>query len=153
MEVIRQSVNVSKRRIKPLGIIIHHTAGPYIGSVEWCLNPVSKVSYHAIVNINGHSTVLAKDDQRAWHAGDSSFNGRTGCNDFMLGIAVTGDTNRRELTIQEIEAVAQWCVKKMKLYNIKIAWITTHKKVSPRRKKDVSDKAYNEIIAAIKRIF
>ena len=87
METIRQTTNW-KGNIKPQGIILHHTAGSYIGSVSWCLDPESKVSYHCIVDLNGNYTTIAKDNQRAWHAGKSSFNGRKDCNSFMLGIAV-----------------------------------------------------------------
>jgi hypothetical protein len=32
----------------------------------------------------------------------------------MLSIAVSGDTSKRELTEEEIESVALWCVEKMK---------------------------------------
>lgn len=145
----KQSPNVSAKAITPKGIILHHTAGSYTGSVSWCLNPQSQVSYHCIVNTNGDRTELAKDTQRAWHAGKSSFKGQTDCNSFMLGIAVSGDTSVRELTKEELESVAQWSVEKMKLYNFGIGDITSHRVVSPGRKIDVSMKAQNEIICRI----
>ena len=53
METIRQTPNW-KGNIKPQGIILHHTAGSYVGSVSWCLDPESKVSYHCIVDLNGN---------------------------------------------------------------------------------------------------
>jgi N-acetyl-anhydromuramyl-L-alanine amidase AmpD len=152
-EVFQQTPNISKgRTISPKGIVLHHTAGSYSGSVSWCLNPQSQVSYHCIVDVNGDRTVLAKDTQRAWHAGQSSFKGQTDCNSFMLGIAVSGDTNARELTKEELESVAQWCVDKMKLYGFGIGDITSHRVVSPGRKNDVSIKAQNDIICRIQEI-
>jgi len=151
METIKQTPNYGGI-IKPIGIVLHHTAGTYNSSVNWCLNQLSKVSYHAIVDLNGDFTTLAKDNQRAWHAGVSSFKGKKDCNSFMLGIAVTGDTNKRRLSEFEVETVAKWCVLKMKLYNFCIDWITTHREVSPGRKTDVSIDAENQILNKIKLI-
>jgi AmpD protein len=139
--VFKQSLNISQRAIFPEGIVLHHTAGSYEGSVNWCLNPNSQVSYHCIVDINGDRTILAKDNQRAWHAGKSIFRGRSDCNSFMLGIAVSGDTNTRELTQKEIESVACWCIDKMQLYGFGIEMITTHREISPGRKNDVDLRA------------
>lgn len=149
---IKQTPNVSSRKIKPEGIILHHTAGSYEGSVSWCLNPDSNVSYHAIVNTNGDKTILAEDTQRAWHAGKSTFNGKNDCNSFMLGIAVSGDTNKRELTNEEIESVACWCTNKMSIWNFGIEQITTHREVSPGRKNDVDVRAEKAIKNRIKEL-
>jgi len=145
MEVFKQTPNISKNTIKPIGIVLHHSAGSYIGSVSWCLDPKSKVSYHCIVDLNGDRTVLAKDNQRAWHAGKSSFKGKSDCNSFMLGISVSGDTNTRRLTDFEIDSVAEWCIDKMRSLNINFDNITTHREISPGRKSDVSIQAEKAI--------
>lgn len=147
---IKQSPNISKSRIVPKGIVLHHTAGSYAGSVAWCLNPESKVSYHCIVDMNGDRTILALPTQRAWHAGKSSFKGQSDCNSFMLGVAVSGNTYNRDLTAREIDSVADYCVEQMREFQIPIDWITTHKAISPGRKTDVSDKAFKQIVDAIK---
>jgi N-acetyl-anhydromuramyl-L-alanine amidase AmpD len=143
-EVFKNSPN-SSRTMKPEGIVLHHTAGGYSGSVAWCLNPQSKVSYHCIVNTTGERTVLVPDNVRAWHAGVSSFKGKANCNNFLLGIAVSGNTNERELTNEETESVAEWCVRKMKSYGFGIDAITTHRHVSPNRKNDVDTRAEKKI--------
>lgn len=143
-EVFRNSPN-SGRIIDPQGIVLHHTAGGYSGSVSWCLNKESKVSYHCIVNTNGERTVLVADNVRAWHAGVSVFNGKRNCNEFMLGIAVSGNTNERELTDQETESVAEWCIRKMKSYNFGLDQITTHREIAPNRKNDVDARAEKRI--------
>jgi N-acetyl-anhydromuramyl-L-alanine amidase AmpD len=131
--------------MKTEGIVLHHTAGGYSGSVSWCLNAKAKVSYHCIVNTTGERTVLVPDNVRAWHAGVSSFNGKANCNNFLLGIAVSGNTNERELTEQETESVAEWCVRKMKAYGFGLDAITTHRHVSPNRKNDVDSRAEKRI--------
>jgi len=144
-EVFKQSPNISQKAIVPEGIVIHHTAGSYAGSVSWCLNPQSQVSYHCIVDLNGNRTYLAKDNQRAWHAGKSIFKGRSNCNDFLLGIAVSLDTTTRVLNEAEIESVACWCIDKMKQYGFGIDMITTHREISAPRKNDVDQRAENAI--------
>lgn len=152
-KVFRQSPNISAgRTINPIGIILHHSGGSYEGTINWCLNPASKVSYHCVVNTDGSITELAQDNQRAFHAGASFFMGRRDCNSFMLGISVTGDTYLRRLTNQEINAVANWCVEKMTKFKIPIQNITTHRAVSPGRKLDVDPRAETDIIHRIKQI-
>lgn len=150
---IKQSPNVSKgTTIKPTGIVLHHTGGSYVGAVSWCMNATSQVSYHCIVDTNGDRTILAQDNQRAWHAGKSSFKGKNDCNSFMLGIAVSGDTHSRQMTNQEIDSVARWCIDKMNLHKFGIETITTHAVVSPGRKNDVSQTAEKQIKQRIQEI-
>jgi len=49
--------------------MIHYTAGNFAGSVAWCKDPASKVSYQAIVSQKGEVALIAPWDKRAWHAG------------------------------------------------------------------------------------
>lgn len=152
-EIFRQTPNVSKgRKIAPTGIVLHHTAGSYAGSVNWCLNPASQVSYHCIIDLNGDRTFLAKETERAWHAGKSIYRGVSDCNSFMIGIAVSGNTNTRNLTPEEIESVATLCVEYMHKWKFPIENITTHRAVSPGRKTDISPKAEKEILEAVLKI-
>ena len=146
MAEFRKTPNYTKnKRIIPKGIILHHTAGAFTGSVEWCLNPKSQVSYHAIVNTNGEVYELAEDWQRCWHAGVSEFRGRKDCNSFMLGVALTGDTYTRALTISKVEAIVDWCKDKMKKWNISKDNVVTHREVAPLRKRDISPEAEKKI--------
>lgn len=150
--IYKATPNVSKKRIKPKGIVLHHTGGSYAGSVDWCLRSQSKVSYHCIVAPNGGRTILADDTQRTWHAGKSSFNGISDCNSFLLGISVEGDTYRRELTKDEVDSVSLWCVEKMRKWGFGLDWITTHRRISPRRKTDVDVRAEERILNRIKEL-
>lgn len=49
-----------------------------------------KVSAHLFIKRNGQITQFVNLNQRAWHAGVSSFEGRQGCNDFSIGIELEG---------------------------------------------------------------
>lgn len=131
--------NVSAgRRIKPQAVVLHHTAGSYAGSVAWCLDPISKVSYHAIVARDGRRTVLADCDERTWHAGRSEWRGRKDLNSYAIGAAFEGDTNKRELGEAEMASMAEYLVPLMKKYGLTLADVTDHRTVSPGRKDDLA---------------
>jgi N-acetyl-anhydromuramyl-L-alanine amidase AmpD len=148
-EQILATPNVSRGvAITPKGIVLHHTGGNSKGSVDWVMNPTTKVSYHVIVHPNGDRAIMANDNQRTWHAGESMFAGRKDCNSFMLGIAVGGDTTKRELSFEEIDSVAQWCVAKMRRYGFGTDMIATHAQVAKPfgRRIDVDSRAKKAII-------
>jgi N-acetyl-anhydromuramyl-L-alanine amidase AmpD len=131
--------NVSAgRRIKPQAIVLHHTAGSYAGSVAWCMDPISRVSYHAIVAKDGKRTVLADADERTWHAGVSSWRGKKDLNSWSIGAAFEGDTNTRQLGEPEMASMAEYLVPLMKRYGLTLADVTDHRTVSPGRKDDLA---------------
>ena len=138
-EKILNSPNVSAgRRITPKAIVLHHTAGSYAGSVAWCMDPISKVSYHAIVAKDGRRTVLADPDERTWHAGVSSWRGKRDLNSWSVGAAFEGDTNKRELGEAEMASMAEYLLPLMKRYGLTLADVTDHRTVSPGRKDDLA---------------
>lgn len=49
-----------------------------------------KVSAHLLIDRSGAITQFVSLFDRAWHAGKSSFEGRTDCNDFSVGIELEG---------------------------------------------------------------
>ena len=50
----------------------------------------ARVSAHLLIERSGTITQFVSFRHRAWHAGESTFNGRHGCNDFSIGIEVEG---------------------------------------------------------------
>ena len=138
---ILNSPNVSAgRRITPKAVVLHHTSGSYAGSVAWCMDPISKVSYHAIVAKDGRRTVLADPDERTWHAGVSSWHGKKDLNSYAIGAAFEGDTNQRELGEAEMASMAEYLVPLMKQYGLTLNDVTDHRTVSPGRKDDLNPK-------------
>jgi N-acetyl-anhydromuramoyl-L-alanine amidase len=49
-----------------------------------------RVSSHLLVARDGGLTQFVKFTDRAWHAGQSSYNGRSACNDFSIGVELEG---------------------------------------------------------------
>lgn len=60
-------------------------AHPYFASIAGLT-----VSAHVLISRHGELTQYVGFEQRAWHAGASSYCGRTGCNDFSVGIELEG---------------------------------------------------------------
>ncbi|MEQ8231613.1 MAG: 1,6-anhydro-N-acetylmuramyl-L-alanine amidase AmpD [Gammaproteobacteria bacterium] len=60
-------------------------AHPYFAALE-----ALHVSAHFLIARDGALTQFVPVDQRAWHAGQSCWAGRTACNDFSIGIELEG---------------------------------------------------------------
>ena len=149
----RKTPNVSAGRvIKPTHIVLHHSSGAYAGSVSWCMDPVSKVSYNCIVARNGKRTVLATPSQRTWHAGVSSWQGRKDANSFSIGLAWEGDTYTTPLSEDAILSAVEYLLPILDEYHIPLSNIIRHADVSPGRKDDCSPAAHSALIAALNRV-
>jgi N-acetyl-anhydromuramyl-L-alanine amidase AmpD len=148
----RKTPNVSAGRvIKPTHIVLHHTSGAYAGSVSWCMDPVSKVSYHCIIARNGKRTVLALPSQRTWHAGVSSWQGRKDANSFAIGLAWEGDTYQVPLSEDAILSAVEYLLPILDEYHIPLSNIIRHADVAPGRKDDCSPAAHAALLAALNR--
>jgi len=62
-----------------------HAAHPYFETLRGV-----RVSAHVLIRRSGSVTQYVPFGQRAWHAGESSYQGRTRCNDFSIGIELEG---------------------------------------------------------------
>jgi AmpD protein len=59
-----------------------------------------RVSAHLLIARDGHVTQYVPLGQRAWHAGESVFEGRSECNDFSIGIELEGTDTQGYRAIQ-----------------------------------------------------
>jgi len=130
--------NKQPGRITPQAIVLHHSAGSYLGGVEWIANPASKVSYHVLIARDGRRTVFGEDTDRCWHAGVSSWCGRGDLNSWSLGVSWEGDTYDRPLEDAAMESAIEYIAPRMKKWGIPMTRVLTHREVSPGRKNDIS---------------
>jgi hypothetical protein len=134
-----------------IGIVFHHCAGSFEGTISWCLKQGTNAAYHCLIGHDGRRAIMGLDTDRLHHAGQSTWNGTSGCNAFMLGIAFTGNTvtgARRaspSLNIHELSSAVEWVREKQRQYGILDRNITHHRVVSPGRKDDLSLDAWNQV--------
>lgn len=155
-ETIRgRSPNRNAGQNERLGIVLHHAAGTFEGTIDWCLRAGTNAAYHCLIAPDGRRATLGEDFDRLHHAGKSVWRGRSGCNAFMLGLAFTGDTNtgihrpQKDLLQAEILSAVEWIRSKMALHNIPVSEITHHRVVSPGRKDDLSPAAWAQMQRAL----
>lgn len=92
-----------------------------------------KVSSHFLIRREGELLQFASCNDRAWHAGASSWQGRERCNDFSIGIELEGSddcafTDAQYMTLQAL-------IKALK-QRYPIQHIVGHSDIAPCRKTD-----------------
>ena len=112
-----------------------------------------EVSYHCLIAPDGARCTLVEDRYIAWHAGASTFRGRTRCNDFLLGLAFAGDTCAAPLTDAQLGSALEWIASRWKQYQWTLERMTDHRQVSPGRKDDLSPQEWDRVVDAIQRKF
>lgn len=149
-ETFRPSPNFDAApRHEALGVVFHHSVEPFEATIALMLRPESKVSYHALIAADGARCTLVADDHIAWHAGASSFLGRSRCNDFMLGLAFAGDTYAAPLTAPQIGSALDWLAARWSRHGWALDRMTDHRQVSPGRKDDLNPLEWERLRAAI----
>ena len=136
----------------PIDLVVVHSislppgqyGGPEIealftNTLDWDAHPYfqqirgAEVSAHFVIRRDGALIQFVSCDDRAWHAGRSSFQGRDNCNDFSIGIELEGlegdcfETPQYETLSSLGAAIAQ---------RYPIQHVTGHEHVAPDRKKD-----------------
>lgn len=92
-----------------------------------------RVSAHFLIRRDGELIQFVACDQRAWHAGASSWQGRLGCNDFSIGVELEGsdDTPFTAAQYSRLEALIRQLRTRYPLTHI-----VGHADIAPGRKTD-----------------
>jgi N-acetyl-anhydromuramyl-L-alanine amidase AmpD len=146
------------RKIVPKAIVIHDTEGNYNGSIDWTSrvnNPSTGqrlyASYHCIVARDGRRTITNQDDNRAYHAGVSSFKGLTSLNNCSIGVAFERSSYTEPLQDAAIESAIEYILPLMKKWNISLDMVTDHRTIAPNRKKDLDPKEFAKFHQELKK--
>ncbi len=95
-----------------------------------------RVSSHLLIRRNGQLIQYVPLDQRAWHAGESAYEGQAHCNDFSIGIELEG-TDDQPYTQAQYKTLAHTTQEIMHRYPaITPQRITGHADIAPGRKTD-----------------
>lgn len=148
------SPNVNQRPDTPVSLIVVHNislpprqfGGPYIEQLFTnSLNPADhpyfadiahlQVSAHLLIRRDGEVVQFVPFGLRAWHAGQSSYLGRSNCNDFSIGIELEGADDIPYAEVQ-YRRLAQVVMTLQQSYPEIQQQITGHSDIAPGRKTD-----------------
>ena len=111
--------------------VLDAAAHPYFAGIAEL-----RVSAHFLIERTGHITQFVSCLQRAWHAGQSCFDGRDGCNDFSIGIELEGTDDQPFTPVQYDQLVALTRALQQAYPLITAERITGHEHIAPGRKTD-----------------
>jgi AmpD protein len=95
-----------------------------------------QVSAHLLIKRDGSLVQYVPFNQRAWHAGESSFRDRKNCNDFSIGIELEG-TDEIPYEDAQYQALAEVIRQLRAIYpEIQSDHILGHCDIAPGRKTD-----------------
>lgn len=126
-----------KERIITL-VVIHATATKGIDSpLEWLCNKASKVSAHYIIGKDGAAHQLVDENDIAWHAGVSEWEGQANVNEFSIGIELVNSNDGLDkypdIQLDKCAYItSRICID----HEIPIQHVVGHADVAPGRKTD-----------------
>ena len=94
------------------------------------------VSAHLFISRNGEIIQFVPFDKRAWHAGQSLFEGRECCNDFSIGIELEGTDDGGYTASQYAQLAAAIAAIVQAYPSITQDRIVAHSDIAPGRKTD-----------------
>ena len=111
----------------------------FTNRLDWDAHPYfqqirgAQVSAHFFIRRDGALLQFVSCDARAWHAGPSSWRGRTNCNDDSIGIELEG-LEGQVFEAAQYEALAALCAALAQHYPIR--HVAGHEHIAPGRKND-----------------
>ena len=111
----------------------------FTNQLDWDAHPYFQtlrgleVSTHFFVTRSGELWQFVSCDERAWHAGESSYRGRRNCNDDSIGIELEG-LEGGLFEAAQYETLSSVCAALLVHYPI--AHLTGHQHIAPGRKHD-----------------
>ena len=111
----------------------------FTNQLDWSAHPYYEtirgvaVSAHFLIRRDGELVQFVSADERAWHAGASSWDGREGCNDFSIGIELEG-LEGQPFEDEQYAALAALLASLAERYPIQA--VAGHEHVAPGRKED-----------------
>lgn len=155
MHVVRRRISPN-HGLRPAGVmptllVIHSISLPpgqyggpeveqlFTNTLDWDAHPYFQsirglqVSAHFFIRRTGEVIQFVDCEHRAWHAGQSAWQGRPNCNDYSIGIeleGLEGDT----FELAQYHALATLCQDLARRYPIE--HVVGHEHVAPGRKHD-----------------
>lgn len=141
MKIIqRPSPHFNERTLDVDSIIIHYTDMRSADeTLAWFSNPLAHVSSHYLIDQEGHIYQVVEEDKRAWHAGESYWQGCTDLNSCSIGIELDNlghSYGYHPFPEAQIDALLMLCEDIRTRWPIPPFRILGHSDVAPCRKQD-----------------
>jgi AmpD protein len=94
------------------------------------------VSAHLFIDREGQIIQYVAFDKRAWHAGESCWRGRAGCNDYAIGIELEGSDHAPYTERQYAALRAATLALFARYRRLSVDAVAGHQEVAPGRKSD-----------------
>lgn len=120
---------------------LHYVKALFTNTLDWNEHPYFKsiegmeVSAHLFIERSGQATQLVNFEDRAWHAGRSSYLGKPECNDYSIGIELEG-SDFQGFTNKQYNTLAAAVAALHKAYPKTRRHLTGHSDIAPGRKTD-----------------
>ena len=106
-------------------------ADPYFGGIAGL-----RVSAHALIRRDGEIVQYVPFHRRAWHAGQSQWEGRSDCNDYSIGIELEGTDATACESVQYVRLARLIAALARAYTGVSIERVVGHSDVAPGRKTD-----------------
>ena len=129
---------------KPDLLLLHYTGMETAESaLDWLTRQESGVSCHYFVDEEGRIAQLVREEERAWHAGQSAWAGETDINSCSIGIEIHNpghDFDYPDFPEAEMRAVEALCLDILSRHAVPPHRVLAHSDVAPGRKRDPGEK-------------
>jgi N-acetylmuramoyl-L-alanine amidase len=112
-------------------------------ALDWLTREESKVSAHYLVDEEGRITQMVPESERAWHAGQSVWDGETDLNSCSIGIEIHNpghDFGYPDFPDRQMRAVEALCRDILRRHAIPPERVLAHSDIAPGRKRDPGEK-------------
>ncbi|MEM7728681.1 MAG: N-acetylmuramoyl-L-alanine amidase [Pseudomonadota bacterium] len=138
------SPNFNERAL-PVSLLVLHYTGMETGpaALERMRDPAAQVSAHYMVEEDGRIFRLVGEDNRAWHAGVSEWNGMTDVNSASIGIEIVNSGHEfglPDFPDRQINALIPLCKRIIEAHEIEPRNVVAHSDIAPERKEDPGEK-------------
>ena len=134
--IVIHAISLPPELLNPLPVMaffqgaLNHEMDPYFATLRDV-----RVSAHLVIGRHGDLYQAVEFDKRAWHAGQSEFQGRSRCNDFSIGIELIGP-EEGPFTDAQYQSLKHVCSDLCEAYAIDANHIVGHRDIAPGRKID-----------------
>ncbi len=129
------SPNCAKRKELIKYVILHFTELAFKDALARLCDAESEVSAHYLIKESGEVFQLVEDQKVAWHAGVSSWHGKSRINQNSIGIELDNLGNR-EFSEVQMRSCIKLCSILAKKYNLPKENFIGHSDIAPERKID-----------------